>query len=104
MRTFETLSEAIDVLKKEGYQEDFNLHPEYIECKSLNSQYAPSEFHVDGVYRFEGMTDPDDSSVLFAISSTDGKRGLLVDAYGAYAQILGPGMLGKLHIDSKTLH
>ena len=74
MKTFETLSKAIQVLKKDGYEYDFNLHPDAIECVDLGKKFSPNEFHVDAVYRFEGMTDPDDSSVLYAISSTHGGR------------------------------
>jgi hypothetical protein len=31
------------------------------------------------------MSDPDDSSVLYALEGPDCAKGLLVDAYGAYA-------------------
>lgn len=31
------------------------------------------------------MSDPDDSSVLYALEGPDGTKGLLVAAYGAYA-------------------
>ncbi len=88
MKTFETLSEAIAGLKSKGYKCDFNLHPERIECPPLNLQLRPTEFHVDEVHRFEGMNNPDDSSILFAIQSTNWIKGLLVDAYGVYAESL----------------
>lgn len=102
MRTFDTLSEAINALKSDGYINDFNLHPEWIECPPLNLRLAPQEFHVDHIYRFEGISDPDDSSVLFAISSSDGVKGLLLDAYGLYANSLSPIMIGKLKIDDTS--
>lgn len=104
MKTFETLSQAITGLKTLGYTNDFNLHPDWIECRELNQKLKPEEFHVDEVHRFEGMTNPDDSSVLYAISSSGGLKGLLVDAYGVYATSISPGMLKKLHIDSRTDH
>lgn len=104
MRTFETLSEAITNLKKRGYIHDFNLHPEWIECVPLNLQLKPTHFHVDEVHRFEGMTNPDDSSILMALQSTDGVKGLLVDAYGVYSESLSPEMIKRLTIDSKTSH
>ena len=104
MKTFDTLQEAIRQLKINGYENDFNLHPEWIECPPLKQTFKPEEFHVDEVHRFEGMTSPDDSAVLFAISSTTGAKGLLVDAYGAYAESLSPLMLTKLRIDSRTSH
>ena len=104
MKTYETLSEAIGALKKSGYIHDFNLHPEWIECLPLQLVLGPSEFHVDEVHRFEGMTDPDDSAVLYAISSPTGAKGIIVDAYGAYAESLSRTMIEKLRIDSKTRH
>jgi hypothetical protein len=102
METFDTLSEAISGLKKTGYVNDFNIHPEWIECPPLRIKFAPDEFHVDQIHRFEGMTSPDDSSVLYAISSTSGVKGLLVDAYGAYAESISAGMINKLKIDKDT--
>lgn len=102
MKTFDTLSQAITALKQKGYVQDFNLHPEWIECPPLNRTFKPQEFHVDEVHRFEGMTNPDDSSVLYAISSSDGIKGLLVDAYGAYADSLSPMMIASLTIDKGT--
>ena len=38
------------------------------------------EFH-----RFEGVSDPDDMSIVYAIESRDGTRGTLVDAFGVYS-------------------
>ena len=104
MKTFETLTEAIRQLKTKGYENDFNLHPEWIECPPLNIKLGPEEFHVDEVHRFEGMNDPDDSSVLYAISSKRGIKGLLVDAYGVYASSLSPEMINSLKIDDQTKH
>ncbi len=46
--------------------------------------------------RFEGMNNPDDSSILFAISASDGSKGVLVDAYGAYAANVSPEMMDRL--------
>lgn len=102
MKTFETLSQAINALKGAGYTNDFNLQSEWIECTPLNIKLRPEEFHVDEVHRFEGMTNPDDSSVLYAVSSSSGTKGLLVDAYGAYAESISADMIKKLRIDRST--
>ncbi len=98
----ETLSEAINELKKRGYDNDYNLHPEWIECPSKNLKLKPIQFHVDEVHRFEGATNPDDSAVLFAISSTAGMKGVLVDAYGVYSDSLSKEMIDHLQIDKDT--
>jgi hypothetical protein len=102
MKTFETLSQAVTNLEQRGYNHDFNLHPEWIECAPLSRKFLPQEFHVDEVHRFEGVSNPDDNSILFAISSSDGVKGLLIDAYGMYSDSLSPTMIEKLTIDKKT--
>lgn len=99
---YDTMVEAINGLKRQGYEHDFNLHPEWIECAPLNLKLAPDQFHVDQVHRFEGMTNPDDSAVLYAISAQDGLKGLLVDAYGPYAETVSEAMIAKLQIDDQT--
>jgi len=104
MKSYTTSTEAMKALKSMGYDQDFNLHHEWIECPKLDLRLKPEEFHVDEVHRFEGMNDPDDSEVLFAISSTRGIKGLLLDAYGAYAESLSTEMIRKLKIDGKTEH
>lgn len=49
------------------------------------------------MYRFEGDSNLDDSSILFAISATKSNlKGMLVDAYGAYADPLNIEMIQKL--------
>jgi hypothetical protein len=104
MKNFETLSEAIADLRKRGYEHDFNLRSEWIECQSLDMQLKPADFHVDEIHRFEGMNNPDDSSILFAIQSPVGIKGILVDAYGAYSESLSTEMIKRLTIDAKTSH
>ena len=104
MKTFETLSQAMADLKERGYSSDFNLHPEWIEFVPMNLKLGPSQFHIDEVHRFEGMTDPSDSSVLYAISTPQGVKGVLVDAYGAYAESLSTEMIKRLKVDSHTEH
>ena len=36
-------------------------------------------------HRFEGVSDPDDMSILYAIETRSGLRGTLADAFGVYA-------------------
>jgi len=98
-KDYETLVEAIQALKAEGYTNDFNLKENCIECKALDLQLHPEQFEVTQVHRFEGMTNPADSSVLYAIESTEGVKGLLVDAYGAYASSMTMELAKKLRMD-----
>lgn len=97
MHHYETLVQAIQDLKERGYTEDFNLKFDCLECGSDSHPLKPEEFEIDEVYRFEGASDPADSSVLYAISSErHGRKGILVSAYGAYTDPVSAEMIRKL--------
>jgi hypothetical protein len=98
MKYYGTLSEALNDLKKRGYREDFNLKPHCLESPSLSLELHPENFEVDEFHRFEGMSNTDDNSIVFAISSKDGIKGTLVDAYGMYSSSLTEAMIKKLAI------
>jgi len=59
---------------------------------------SPEQFTVDEYHRFEGMSSTDDNSIVFAITSDNGVKGILVDAYGVYASNLNDAMIEKLAI------
>lgn len=96
MKSYNTLTEAVADLKKRGYKEDFNLNNDFLECNSLDLKLHPEKFTVDEFYRFEGMSSTDDNAIVFAISSHDGVKGTLVDAYGMYSENLSDSMIRKL--------
>lgn len=98
MNTFSTVSETLNALKNEGYVLDFNLKPDCVECGSPNIKLYPDDFVIDKFYRFEGASNPDDSAIVYAISSKDGLKGTMVDAYGVYADSLTTEMVNKLKI------
>ncbi len=96
MKNYDTLSEAVNDLQLRGYTYDFNLEPECLKCASLELEIHPEEFKVDELHRFEGMSSTDDNSILYAISSKNGVKGTLVDAYGVYAENISEEMRKKL--------
>jgi hypothetical protein len=98
MHTYDTLSQALKDLENRGFRYDFNLLENCIECKEKQTLYEPEQFNVLETYRFEGMSNPDDNSVVYAIETEDGLKGTLTDAYGAYSQSLTPEMVAKLRI------
>ena len=97
MKDFNSLSEAMNALREEGYVLDFNLKHNCIDCNNGQDILLDSEFEVDSFYRFEGMSDPADASILYAISSKKkGLKGLLVNGYGIYSDQLTDEMIKKL--------
>ncbi len=86
--SYGTLSETINALKKEGYTLDFNIGHACLVCNHTKSQFSPDQFIIDKMYRFEGASNPDDQSILYAISSINiGVKGVLVNGYGISADV-----------------
>ncbi|SEP75064.1 phosphoribosylpyrophosphate synthetase [Neolewinella agarilytica] len=98
---YASLTDAIEELRKEGYEHDFNQHGEYLECKKLEKKFNPENFTIVQTHRFEGMSSTGDNSVLYAIEADDGTKGMLVDAYGVYADSLSPEMIEKFRVQYK---
>lgn len=82
MTNSKTLSQKINDLKEQGYTLDFNLDSDKITESNTKTSYIPKEFNVDKCHRFEGMSNPADNSILYAITTSDGRKGVLVDGYG----------------------
>ncbi|HLS12835.1 MAG TPA: hypothetical protein VK050_11790 [Flavobacteriaceae bacterium] len=96
--SYTSLSVAIEDLQTKGFTEDFNLIAEGIESKSLKKQWNAGDLEVVKFYRFEGMTNPGDNTILYLIETNDNRKGLLVDVYGADVGNVSPEMLKKLSI------
>lgn len=94
--SYESLSKAIDSLKEEGFTEDFNLCDAGVENKAKKNIHTAVDLNVLKYYRFEGQTNPDDSTILYVIQASNGEKGLLVDAYGTYAGNIPQDLLEKL--------
>lgn len=91
-----TLSGTMEKLKTEGYTEDFNLNTDCVNCRNSQINIFPSEFQIDKYFRFEGLSDPADGSILYAISSEKyDVKGLLVDGYGIYSEPLTSEMIAR---------
>ncbi len=97
-KSYTSLSEAINSLKDEGFTEDFNLCDAGVENKARKNIHKAVDLNVVKYYRFEGQTNPDDSTILYAIETSTGEKGLLVDAYGVYAGNVSREMIEKLKL------
>lgn len=97
MFNYDTVSEAVNDLAKRGYTYNFVLNKDSIFCNSQNLALKPEEFHIDEIYRFEGETDPADEAIVYAISSEKPAiKGVLVNAFGMYADSTTSALIVKL--------
>ncbi len=80
-----TLASCLNKLVLSGYTEDFKAGERGLLSLQSERIYEPTEVHVVDFFRFEGASDPADNTILYAIETSDGLKGTLVDAYGSYA-------------------
>ena len=97
MYVYDTVSAAVNGLKKRGFNTDFNLTENCIVCHQ--DKFDPADFEIVEVYRFEGNTDPADEAIVYGIESKTGLKGVLVNAYGPYSDSMSADMAAKLKIE-----
>jgi hypothetical protein len=87
MDEMKTLASCLNKIVKDGYTENFQVTEDGSHLRSLESekQYKPDEVHIINFFRFEGVSDPSDSAILYVVETNDGAKGSLTDAYGMYA-------------------
>ena len=77
-----TLSSVLERLRVKGYQNEFILTDQGFTA-GKNKHYNPEDLTIIKTYRFEGDSDPADSSILYLIEANDGLIGYTIDVYGA---------------------
>ena len=82
----ETVVEAIALLRDLGYTSDAELRGGTLHCGTCDTKAQLAGLVADHVYRFEGMSNPDDEAIVIGVTcpSCDAK-GVLVSAYGPSA-------------------
>lgn len=93
---YASASVAIENLRKEGFNVDFNLEENCIACG--NNKYNADDFEIVQVYRYEGNSNPSDESTVYGIQSKDGVKGILVTGYGIYTDSMSTAILRKLSL------
>lgn len=82
---YATLSDALDDLARRGFAENLEIVSGELRALESGKTFKPEELMIREYHRFEGVSDPDDMSIVYAIESQSGTRGTLVDAFGVYS-------------------
>jgi hypothetical protein len=95
------MAQVTNHLVQQGYVNNFKALEDGLSCIETSRVYKSEEIHVVNFYRFEGISDPSDNSILYAIETTDGIKGTLVDAYGAYSDPLVEKFMKQVKIEER---
>jgi hypothetical protein len=93
----ETLSEAMARLAAAGYAESFRAEGSGLRAVSSGCEHEPESLVIEDILRFEGVSDPEDEAVLFALRcDRHGTRGTYAVAYGPSIDALDAEMVRRL--------
>ena len=84
-KTYTTTADAMNGLKRRGFTADFEPLGKTLHVMGSERTFQPDELTIVEHHRFEGSSDPEEMAVVYAIEARDGTRGVLIDAYGVYA-------------------
>ncbi len=73
-------------LTADGFTEDFRVSNGRLVAFSDDKRtYGAEDITIVDFYRFEGESNPDDMSILYALQTADGLKGTISTPYGVYA-------------------
>jgi len=98
VKLYTNMVEAIQELKKRGFTANFEFLNQAFRDVDSGRTFKADELTIVEHYRFEGASDPDDMSVVYAIEVKGGPKGIIADAYGLYANPNLGGFLEKVKI------
>ena len=76
---------AIDVLARRGFTKNLAVVADHLRSVETGEIFRSRDVVVREYRRFEGVSDPDDTAIVYAIETRSGTRGTVIDAYGVYA-------------------
>lgn len=102
--TFMTdMEKCVRRLEEKGYNHQFRVEKKtLVSLTDKKKKFKPKDVKAVNFYRFEGVSDPDDMSILYAIETTDGTKGTLIDAYGNYSDDDTGAFMQEVDINKKV--
>lgn len=85
VESYNSMTEAMEELRSRGFTANFEFLNQAFRDLESGKTFTADELTIVEHYRFEGASDPEDMSVIYAIESNDGTRGIIADAFGTYA-------------------
>lgn len=82
----ETMLQAVDRLRSTGFEHDLSVESAgRLRCNTCGEINEANQLTLNETVRFEGESNPDDQSILVALTSSCGHRALYTSAYGPTA-------------------
>ena len=91
-------------LTADGFTEDFRVaNGRLVSFSDEKRTYGAEDITIVDFYRFEGESNPDDMSILYALQTADGLKGTISAPYGVYSDEAVDIFLRKVKDQGKNL-
>lgn len=97
------MEKCMTKLESEGYTDQYKVEKGKLFDLTNNKKYKAKDVKAVNFYRFEGISDPEDMSILYAIETSDGRKGTLVDAYGHYSDDEMGEFINQIEINKRKV-
>ena len=87
VKLYKTMTETLEDLKQRGFTANFELLNNVFRAVDSGKTFKADDLMIVEHHRFEGASDPDDMSVVYVIEASGGTCGILIDAFGVYANL-----------------
>ncbi len=81
MQDTKSEKEYIDKYRNQGYTANYITKGDLLEDLDTKRTYEPSEVIIKKEFRFEGMSNPSDMSILYIVETKDGNKGTVLANY-----------------------
>ena len=93
----DSLVTVLASVEKMGFTTQFEVKEASLHSFTTNQRFRPDQVKISHFYRFEGESNPDDSSILYAIETNNGEKGTLVDGYSSTADAATGSFIEKVN-------
>jgi thiosulfate reductase cytochrome b subunit len=98
--SYMTLAETVEELARRGFTEGFRVVDGRLRALGTGEVLGPDDLLIREYYRFEGISDPDDMAIVYALEGKGGVRGTVTDAYGVYSDPAVSAILADVPIQA----
>ena len=98
-----TVTSVLEKLRVKKRDKEFRMTPDGFTA-GTGKFYNPEDLKIIKTYRFEGESDPSDSSIIYIIQANDGLVGYSMDAYGVYSDHQDDGyddFIRKINVEER---
>ena len=81
------MKEVMSDLAEQGFTHSFRIEKNRLVSNESKQSFAADEVSLVEHYRFEGESDPGDASILYALKTSTGEKGTVINTYGAGADL-----------------